>query len=271
MANRRMFSKMIIDTDIFLDMPLSTQALYFHLNMRADDDGFIANSKKIMRMVGASEDDYKILLAKQFIIKFETGVCVVKHWRIHNYIQKDRYSKTIYTEEKSQLSLDDNKIYSKELPKMDTPCIQDVNTMDTQVRLELGKDRLGKDSIDNTCKQDCENVLNQFKTICVSLPKPRGLTEPRKKAIKSRLKEYSMEDIIEVFNLTEKSDFLTGRNSSWKANFDWLLLPKNFIKVLEGNYANKQNKPKSNFYRADSDTPKEKINQFRVLEFSADD
>jgi len=128
-----------------------------------------------------------------------------------------------------------------------------------------------KDSIKNTYTQDCENVLNQFKTICVSLPKPRGLTEPRKKAIKSRLKEYSMEDIIEVFNLTEKSDFLTGRNSSWKANFDWLLLPKNFIKVLEGNYANKQNKPKGNFYRADANTPKEKINQFRVLEFSAED
>ena len=90
MAERRMFAKTIIDSDAFLDMPLSAQALYFHLSMRADDDGFINNPKKIQRMVGASDDDCKLLLMKRFIIVFESGVVVIKHWRIHNYIRNDR-------------------------------------------------------------------------------------------------------------------------------------------------------------------------------------
>ena len=95
MAERRMFAKTIIDSDEFLDMPLSAQALYFHLSMRADDDGFVNNPKKIQRMIGASDDDYKILIAKSFVLRFESGVIVIKHWRINNYIQKDRYKETV--------------------------------------------------------------------------------------------------------------------------------------------------------------------------------
>ena len=104
MAERRMFAKTIIDSDAFLEMPMSAQALYFHLGMRADDDGFINNPKKIQRMVGASEDDLKLLMAKNFIIPFESGVVVIKHWKIHNYIQADRYKPTVYQEEKAFLS-----------------------------------------------------------------------------------------------------------------------------------------------------------------------
>lgn len=104
MAQRRMFAKTIIDSDAFLDMPLSTQALYFHLSMRADDDGFINNPKKIQRMVGASDDDLKLLCAKQFIFPFDNGVVVIKHWKIHNYIRSDRYTPTMYTEEKAMLN-----------------------------------------------------------------------------------------------------------------------------------------------------------------------
>ncbi|HFM7009733.1 TPA: hypothetical protein ACG9XD_003061, partial [Enterococcus faecium] len=89
-----MFAKTIIDSDAFLDMPLSTQALYFHLSMRADDDGFINNPKKIQRMVGCGDDDLKLLMVKRFILVFESGVIVIKHWKIHNYIQKDRYKPT---------------------------------------------------------------------------------------------------------------------------------------------------------------------------------
>ena len=99
-AERRMFAKTIIDSDAFLDMPLSTQALYFHLSMRADDDGFINNPKKIQRMIGSSDDDLKVLIAKRYLLPFESGVDVIKHWKIHNYIQKDRYKPTVYTEEK---------------------------------------------------------------------------------------------------------------------------------------------------------------------------
>lgn len=136
MAERRMFAKTIIDSDAFLDMPLSAQALYFHLSMRADDDGFINNPKKIQRMIGAADDDLKLLLLKRFVIGFESGVLVIKHWKIHNYIQKDRYKPTIYKEEMAQLSTKENRAYTERV----TECIQDGYTMETQVR--LGKDRL---------------------------------------------------------------------------------------------------------------------------------
>lgn len=112
MAEKRMFAKTIIDSDAFLDMPLSTQSLYFHLSMRADDDGFVNNPKKIQRMVGASDDDFKILVAKSFIICFETGVIVIKHWLIHNYIRKDRKQDTKYQEEFSRLLVKDNGAYT---------------------------------------------------------------------------------------------------------------------------------------------------------------
>ena len=95
MAERRMFAKTIIDSDAFLDMPLSTQALYFHLSMRADDDGFINNPKKIQRMIGCSDDDLKLLMAKSFINAFESGIIVIKHWRLHNSICKDRCKPTV--------------------------------------------------------------------------------------------------------------------------------------------------------------------------------
>ena len=146
MAERRMFAKTIIDSDAFLDMPMSTQALYFHLSMRADDDGFINNPKRIQRMIGASDDDLKLLIAKSFIITFESGVVVIKHWKIHNYIQSDRYKPTVYAEEKSLLDVKKNKAYT-----LNDECIQNVYITDTQDRLgkdRLGKDRLGKDSIE---------------------------------------------------------------------------------------------------------------------------
>ena len=112
MAERRMFAKTIIDSDAFCDMPLSTQALYFHLSMRADDDGFLNNPRKIQRMVGCSDDDLKILIAKKFLIAFDSGVVVVKHWRINNYLRNDRYKATVYREEKAQLFIKPNGAYT---------------------------------------------------------------------------------------------------------------------------------------------------------------
>jgi len=139
MAERRMFAKTIIDSDAFLDMPLSAQALYFHLSMRADDDGFVNNPKKVQRMVGASDDDCKLLVMKRFVLTFESGVIVIKHWRIHNYIKKDRYKETVYLQEKSSLCLNDNNAYTERS--------QNGTITEPQVRLELGKDsqELGKD------------------------------------------------------------------------------------------------------------------------------
>ena len=172
MAERRMFAKTIIDSDAFLDMPLSAQSLYFHLSMRADDDGFINNPKKIQRMVGASDDDCKLLLHKRFLIAFESGVVVIKHWKIHNYIQKDRYKPTMYQTEKALLEEKENKAY--------TECIQVVYNADTQVRLgkgsvELGKDRevVGEVSLDEKTDKpdysDPDNKLQFFdKTLILS-------------------------------------------------------------------------------------------------------
>ncbi|WP_368244285.1 phage replication initiation protein, partial [Clostridium tertium] len=153
MAERRMFAKTIIDSDAFLDMSLSTQALYFHLSMRADDDGFVNNPKKIQRMIGSGDDELKMLVLKKFIIPFESGVCVIKHWRIHNYIRNDRYKETVYKDEKSMLGMKENGSYTLEnnfgIPfanQSDTIGIPDGHRLDTQVR--LGKERIGKDSIE---------------------------------------------------------------------------------------------------------------------------
>lgn len=132
MANRRMFSLDIVASDAFLDMPTSSRELYFHLGMYADDDGFV-NPRKIMRMVGATDDDLKILLTKRFVLGFENGVIVIKHWKMNNYIQKDRYKPTVYVDQLLRLETKENGAY--------TDCIQNVNT---------GKVRLGKSNFSET-------------------------------------------------------------------------------------------------------------------------
>ena len=169
MAERRMFAKTIIDSDAFLDMPLSTQALYFHLSMRADDDGFVNNPKKIQRMIGGGDDDLKVLIAKRFIIPFESGVVVIKHWKIHNYIRSDRYKETVYQDEKAMLVEKENKSYTL-VDQMDTVGIpmvdQPTYQMDTQVR--LGKDSIGKDSIGNkTSKRFVPPTIEDVREYCI--------------------------------------------------------------------------------------------------------
>lgn len=152
MADKRMFSQKIIDSDAFLDMPTSAQALYFHLGMRADDDGFVNNPKKIRNFVGAADDDLKLLIAKNFLIPFDSGVVVIKHWRIHNYIQKDHYKPTTYTAEKAQLELKENNAYTlasetdnKRIPngeQLDNNWIPNGEQLDAQNK--LGKSRIGE-------------------------------------------------------------------------------------------------------------------------------
>ena len=137
-----MFSLKVVDTDEFLDMPPTTQNLYFHLGMRADDDGFVASPKKITKIINSADDDMKILLAKKFIIPFESGVCVIKHWKIHNFIRRDRYTETEYKEEKKLLTEQDNKY---KLDNNKTNVIPNGNQRLTQVR--LGQDRIGKNII----------------------------------------------------------------------------------------------------------------------------
>lgn len=180
MAERRMFTKTIIDSDAFLDMSLSAQALYFHLSMRADDDGFINNPKKIQRVIGGSEDDLKLLLTKRFILVFNSGVIVIKHWKMHNYIRKDRYNPTVYQDEKNQLKEKENGSYTDVITggqpddnHLSTSGQPDDNRLDTQVR--LGKDRLGKDSKDDkqsspeqTKKEPVKHKYGEYKNVLLS-------------------------------------------------------------------------------------------------------
>ncbi|MGT9658519.1 DNA replication protein, partial [Enterococcus faecalis] len=170
-----MFAKTIIDSDAFLDMPLSTQSLYFHLSMRADDDGFINNPKKIQRMVGCGDDDLKLLMAKRFILVFDSGVIVIKHWKIHNYIRNDRYKPTLYQEEKAELAEKNSKAYTFKTEVIESENhlgIPDDNRMgyqmDTQVR--LGKDRLVKDKKKNSVEPS-STMHELFEKVWKTYPK----------------------------------------------------------------------------------------------------
>lgn len=138
MAQKRCFTNKITESDAFLEMPPTTQNLYFHLNMYADDDGFVNSPKKIMRMVGASDDDLKILIAKSFILVFDSGVIVIKHWRLHNTLQNDRYHPTDYQEEFQSLNLKPNKVYTlknDEFKLLETKCFQNVSKMETELNI----------------------------------------------------------------------------------------------------------------------------------------
>lgn len=137
MAQRRMFNKTITNNDNFLEMPCSSQSLYFHLSMNADDDGFVDNWKSIMRMTGNKDDDMKILIAKQYVIPFESGVIVIKHWRLNNYLQKDRYTQTIYKQEIQQLTMDNNNGYI-----LDTSCIHSIDKLSIE---ENSLDKISED------------------------------------------------------------------------------------------------------------------------------
>lgn len=250
MARKRMFSTLIVDSDAFLDMPLSTQALYFHLNMRADDDGFIGNAKRIQRMIGSNDDDLKVLISKRFLIPFEDGVLVIKHWRIHNTIQSDRYTPTVYAEEKSLLCVKDNKAYTLDhVNNLETKCKQDDTTdIGLDIGLDLDKDKgLEEDKIKSI---NYQQIADMYNATCVSLPRVVTLSDDRKRTIKARLKKYTIDQIQTLFCLAEESDFLAGRTDNWKgADYDWLMKEKNVPKVLEGKYSNKEqpiNKPPNN-------------------------
>lgn len=161
MAERRMFAKTIIGSDAFLDMPTSSQLLYFHLGMMADDEGFINKPKSIMRMCNCTEDDMKVLISKKFIIPFESGVVVVKHWKINNQIRKDRMTATKYQDEKALLSSDCNNAYSLTTNRQPTD-----NQCVTQYR--LGKDSIGKNRLDYSHTQGevrgCGKLKNVYLT-----------------------------------------------------------------------------------------------------------
>lgn len=238
-----MMSKSIIKSDTFLDMPATTQNLYFHMLLDADDDGFINAPKSIMRMIGAKDDDMKVLAAKQFVIPFESGVVVIKDWKIHNYIQNDRYKPSTLPE-RDLLNIQKDKTYTlkSDVSRMDTECIQTVSIGKDRlgkVRLgkdRIGKDRVGKDSIDTLCHVSHDNVDKSHFEIIEYLNLKTGskfkpTTKPYVQAIRSRLKEgYTVDDFKTVIDKkcrewkgTKLEKYLTPKTLFAPSHFDTYL------------------------------------------------
>lgn len=261
----------IVDTDAFLDMPLSTQCLYFHLNMRADDDGFIGNPKRIEKIIGANDDDLKLLIAKRFVILFDDGVIVIKHWRMHNTLSRDRYIETSYTDEKKKLLLKDNGSYSltngnsiddtkliecsnrqtQNRRKIDVQKTHSYIDKDIDSDIELDKDKekdindliVSKDTIRQT---DVQRIIDEWNTLEeFGITPVKRMTPKREQAVKARIRQNCVEDILEAIENIRRSTFLQGQNKNgWMVTFDWFLKPGNFAKVFEGQYADKStNRP----------------------------
>ena len=189
MAKKRMFSIDIVGSDAFLDLPYSAQCLYFQLGMRADDDGFVGNPKTIQRIAGTKASDLELLVKKRFLLQFPSGVVVIKHWKINNQIQKDRYTPTVYTEEYQSLYIKDNKAYTE----TDASRIQDVSKMDTQISID--KNRLDKNSIGKEKRAHgfFANVLltdDEMQKLAVEIPNYEDYIERLSHYIESSGKKY---------------------------------------------------------------------------------
>lgn len=262
LANKRMFTMKIVDSDAFLDMPLSTQCLYFHLNMRADDDGFIGNPKRIMKITGASEDDLRLLIAKRFVLTFEDGVIVIKHWRMHNTLSRDRYAETSYTDEKKMLLLKDNGSYSltggnpiddtrliersgrqtqQRRNKDATKTLSDIDKgLDIELDKDIDKDNnliVSKDTIRQTDVRRVIEEWNKLQDVGIAPIRDIKPASKRCQMLKGRMREYGMDDLLKAMDNIRHSDFLRGENKNgWMITFDWFVKPNNFLKVLEGNY-----------------------------------
>ena len=266
MAVNRMITQKIIDSDAFLDMPLSAQALYFHLNMRADDDGFVNNPKRVTKLVSASEDDLKILLIKRFIIGFSSGVIVIKHWRMHNTLKSDRYHPTDYQEEFAQLGIKPNKAYTENPALPDSPVEPEWNQngtmMEPEIREDLGLDKSREDitlSDESVCRpQDVRQVVEAWNALGIqTIKKVPPSTTKTGQMLRARIKEYGIGSVLEAIEMVKASDFLMGNNSKgWTPTLDWFSRPNNFPKVVNGNYQNKgqpAQKPKSGKYTTAAD------------------
>ena len=193
MAQRRMFNKSVTNNDNFLEMPDSSQNLYFHLSMNADDDGFVDNWKSIMRMTGHKDDDLKVLITKNFVIPFESGVIVIRHWRLNNYLRNDRYTHTQYTKELSLLSQNEQNVYC-----LDTLGIPSGNP---------DKISIDKISIDNNIqnqqlpkKLDLVELEKEFEYLWKMYPNKQGKNDAKQKYLKYRKSGVQYQNILNGLN-----------------------------------------------------------------------
>ena len=236
-----MFAKTIIDSDAFLDMPVTARLLYYDLAMRADDDGFINSPKKIMRTVGASQDDLSILILRKFIIPFDNGVVVIKHWRIHNYIRKDMYHETKYKELKDTLSLDENNAYTASVTNSLQVCNETVTNPSTQVR--LGKDRIGKDRIEDSTVNEINNKYIDSTDQLVSKPQKHKhgeyknvlLTDEEYEKLKTEFPDYQE-------RIERLSSYIASTGKSYKSHLatirNWARMDKDRQKSTPINDSN---------------------------------
>jgi hypothetical protein len=238
MAEKRMFAKTIIDSDAFLDMPLSAQALYFHLSMRADDEGFINNPKKIQRMIGSSDDDLKLLALKRFIIPFQSGVVVIKHWRIHNYIRADRMRPTAYQEERRMLTVKENGSYTLlDGGQLAGTCQSNVSQLTGKCQADDGQvtdncpadDGIDKYSIDKIRLE--ESIYGSDEPAPTKTPKKKygeyGWVKLSDAEYQRLVAEYGESTVKHYIQYIDESAQTTGNKNKWK---DWNLVLRKAIK-----------------------------------------
>ena len=243
-----MFSKRIVESTRFLRMPATSQNLYFHLGMLADDDG-IVEAYPVMCTTGANEDDLRVLVSKKFVtVLNQDTVTYINDWLEHNTIRADRKKDSIYKDLLLEVVPDAEIIepkqsdYSRQKEICQTNGGQ--NGDKEQTNDSLSKDKISKDKISKGkgSKEniDYQQIADLYNETCVSFPRPTKLSDSRKKAIRARLKQYSVDDFRRMFELAESSDFLKGKNGkNWSATFDWMVKDANMAKILDGNYQDK--------------------------------
>lgn len=198
MADKRMFSKSIVLSDAFLDMPPTSRCLYFTLSMSADDDGFVNSPKSIMRQCGASEDDFKVLVAKKFIIPFDSGVIVIKHWRLNNYLRGDRHKPTKYLEEMAELKIEQNGSYT----------LAPQNPAPARVAL---LDRVPKNDMEKVEKAYLENYDRLYRSGVVKLEKPVINWNASRKLTKDCLEKYGLDVILSAIKKSVDNKFVVSK------------------------------------------------------------
>lgn len=249
MAERRMFSKTVVDADRFLQLPVKAQLLYFHLGMRADDDGFVGNCRGLMRMLGFRKPELTVLLEAGYLLEFSDGTAVITHWKVHNQLRKDRYKPTVYQQWLAQLKVDAGGVYhlAKNWQPDDN---QMVDTLATQDR--IGKDRLGKGRIDEdreaaapeaaaalSSSSSSIDILELYQNCCPGLlPCIHMDTDTKKRLEQLPNKGWNRDQLEQAFRKAQQLPYLRGENDTgWRAGLSWLSREENLRKVLEGQYA----------------------------------
>lgn len=274
MRGRTSFSRSVVLTEEFLGMSVSAQLLYYILGMMADDDGFVDNPKPILSKISATETELSELVSKKYIIPFDDGVVAIRHWFVNNCIRKVTYTPSVHQDKKRVILGASGKEYVDPAP---AEAARESAENPVSPEEKIGPPRKGpapplmvppssppttpvssppynpptppKDTPPSPCARggapekretpDYQRVMEMYNTTCRSYPRLTRLSEDRRKAIRARLTEYTMEDFQRLFDKAERSSFLRGQNDrNWTANFDWLIRDRNMARVLDGNYDN---------------------------------